>query len=113
MDWATLETVGRALFGEHWLSPIALLLELDLRRLQRASRGHERLPDLTDDLMAVCDWYAGLRRRRAARLASHAMSETARTRHARELAGAEAADKAKALLLAERARRGDVERTAE
>lgn len=60
MTPAEFERIGRALYGEHWQSPIARDLGVTYRSLRRWMTGERRLPSrLADDLRVLLNARAG------------------------------------------------------
>lgn len=55
MDREILERVGLALYGAQWQSPLARDLGVAIRTLTRWHTGAFRPPDLTGELLALCE----------------------------------------------------------
>ena len=52
----TLIAAGEALYGWHWLQPLAAILELNPRTVRRWANGEYNIPDgVWDDLATLCD----------------------------------------------------------
>jgi len=55
MDRALLVRVGTALFGEQWISPLAKLVGMRTRSMERMASGDADVPDMRATLAEHCE----------------------------------------------------------
>lgn len=54
MTPARLREIGEALYGDRWHEPLSIDLAVSLRSLQRWASGARDIPDLEEELAALC-----------------------------------------------------------